>query len=349
MGTIERANKRLQAWLEAQRREHRDQRLDQGQQPQQEGGQDLQHDQNYHRSQNPQRPPDPVLLPEEQQRTFRRKMYQALNLAQPQVHEQHARQQANPLFDQRFGFIQQPQLGQPQAPQLYHDQQYQLRHRQHEQFSHQQVQPPPQQLLRRPQHQPQQLPRQQSLQQPRQLQAQAQPRQDQPQNKHDEEKCPAPFATNKARYYFIKRVAHSSEGTVSLTSSISKSNSTPTKELRIVKSVSSNGMDLREAHILHTAGSHPNVLKMFESVFNETVGLAHMCMEYCSGGDLHDLQCSYSNNDVEVPDCLILKAVVDISDGLAFLHGGWVRDEKTGLYGKKANMPQIIHRDLVCT
>ena len=404
MGANERANQRLQAWVEAQRREQYDETLDQGQQPQQEGVQDLQHGQNYHEPQTPQPPrlPYPVPLPEEQQNMFQQTMYRALKIAQPLVHEQHARQQANLLFNSRFGFPQQQQSGQPQVPQLYDEryQQHQLRRREHEQFLQQQRRQSPQharqqanplfngrfgfpqqqqsgqpqgpqlyhdthyqqhQLHRReheqslqqqrqqsPQHRPQQQAPQQLLRQPQiQPPAQTQSRRDQPQSEHNREKGPASFSTKTARYFFIRRVAISSEGTVTLTNSISKSNSTPTRELRIVKSVPSDGTDPRESHIIRAAGSHPNVLKLLEVVFDETLSVAHMCMEYCSGGDLHNLLCSYGIKTVDVPDHVILKAVIDISDGLAFLHGGWVRDERTELYGKKANAPLIIHRDLV--
>ena len=88
-----------------------------------------------------------------------------------------------------------------------------------------------------------------------------------------------------------------------------------------MKSVGSNGSDPREAHILYAAGSHPNILKIFECAWDASLRMAHMCMEYCNGGDLHELLCTHDAQFVPVPDPLILKAVVDISDGLAFLHG----------------------------
>lgn len=75
--------------------------------------------------------------------------------------------------------------------------------------------------------------------------------------------------------------------------------------------------------------------------------MAHMCMEYCNGGDLHELLCTYDAQSVHVPDQLILKAVVDIADGLAFIHGGYVRNERTGFYSMTQYAPRIVHRDLV--
>lgn len=100
--------------------------------------------------------------------------------------------------------------------------------------------------------------------------------------------------------------------------------------------------------MLSAAGSHPNVLKIFESAYNELWGLAHMCMEYCSGGDLCELQCYYGTQHMHVPWTIIFQAIINVSDGLAFLHGGWVGDEKTGIYEKKtANADHIVHRDLV--
>ena len=100
--------------------------------------------------------------------------------------------------------------------------------------------------------------------------------------------------------------------------------------------------------MLRTAGSHPNVLKIFESAYNELWCLAHMCMEFCSGGDLYELQCYYGTQHMHVPRAILFRAIINVSDGLAFLHGGWFRDEKTGIYEKKtANVDHIIHRDLV--
>jgi len=100
--------------------------------------------------------------------------------------------------------------------------------------------------------------------------------------------------------------------------------------------------------MLSKAGAHPNILEIFEAVYDDRWCMAYMCMEYCSGGDLQELRCEYGIRGLHVPTALIFKAIIDISDGLAFLHGGWVRDEQTGLYYQiSANPRSIIHRDLV--
>lgn len=237
-------------------------------------------------------------------------------MAIPQVHQQQVIQQV----------IQQHQSqGQPQDQQPTYEIQRQQQQRQ--QAHQQQAQQQQARLLRQPPHQPQ-----------HQLQAQS---------KNDQEEGRTSFSTHRARYVIIRRVADSSEGTVNLARSTPKDRSPSTGELRIVKSVTSNGSDPREAHMLLAAGPHPNVLKIFESAYDKRLGMAHMCMEYCSGGDLHELQCAYGAQLVHVPDQVILKAIVDISDGLAFLHGGWVRNEKTGFYQTTLNARRIVHRDLV--
>ena len=99
--------------------------------------------------------------------------------------------------------------------------------------------------------------------------------------------------------------------------------------------------------MLRAAGAHPNVLEITEAVYDEHWSMAYMCMEYCSGSDLQELKCEYGSRGLHVPTAVIFKAIIDISDGLAFLHGGWVRDEQTGLYQKSENPRSIIHRDLV--
>lgn len=311
MGPNERATQRVEAWVRAQLGEQQDQRMDQGQQPQQGGGQGNQQAQ---RVQHQPRPIYQVLGPEVQQR-FRQVMYRALHMVIPQARQQPVTQQYQPQG--------QPQFQQP----IYQAQRQQQRQQQQQQTHQQQVQQQQAQLLRQPQQQPQHQP--------------------QTQSKHNQEKEPTPFSTDRAHYNIIRRIADSTEGAVSLARSTPKSSSSSTAELRVVKSVGSNGSDPREAHMLYAAGSHPNVLRIFECAWEAPSRMAHMCMEYCNGGDLHELLCTYDAQFVPVPEPLILKAVVDISDGLAFLHGGWVRNEGTGFYQIIPNAPRIIHRDMV--
>ena len=343
METTERAKQRVEAWVKAQQDEQQDQRMDQRQQPHQGGGQGNQQAQQVQQQPSPL---DCVLRPEAQER-FRQVLYQALHMAIPQVHQQQPSpldHMLRPEVQERFRQVlyqelhmafpqvhqqqviqqHQPQ-GQPQGQQPTHATQRQQQ--QHQQTHQQQVQQQQARLPRQPPHQPQHQP--------------------QAQSKNDQEKGRTSFSTHRARYVIIRRVADSSEGTVNLARSTPKDRSPSTGELRIVKSVPSNGSDPREAHMLFAAGPHPNVLEIFESAYDKRLGMAHMCMEYCSGGDLHELQCAYGAQLVHVPDQVILKAIVDISDGLAFLHGGWVRNEKTGFYQTTLHARRIIHRDLV--
>jgi hypothetical protein len=295
---------KLEAWVQAQLREHQDQRPDQRQQPQQGGGRGDQ------QGRQPPRLPQPIHFSEAEQDAFRRAVYQALHEVDPEVLEQQVFQQYQPQSQQQDynrGYQQRQRLQQQQA---------------YQQQAHQQQA----QVLCQPQHQPQ---------------AERKPRRNQPKSEHDQEKGPTAFYTKKADYFIIRRVAHSSEGTVSL------AHSTATGKDCIVKSVRSDGTTPREAFMLNAAGPHPNIVKMFEAVFDTCWGLAHMCMEYCSDGDLHDLQCRWGARHLPVPNQIILQAIVNVSDGLAFLHGGWVRDEKTGVYQTTANARRIFHRDLV--
>lgn len=249
-----------------------------------------------------------VLGPEVQQR-FRQVMYQALHMVKPQARQQQVVQQHQPQ-------------GQPQGQQpMYRARRQQ---QQQQQAHQQQVQQQQAQLPHQPQQQPQHQP--------------------QGQSKHNQLKGPISFSTERAHYVIIRRVADSSEGTVSLARSTLKSGS---PELRIVKSVGSNGSDPREAHMLYAAGSHTNIVKIFECAYEAPLRMAHMCMEYCNGGDLHELLCTYDAQSAHVPDQLILKAVVDIADGLAFIHCGYVRNERTGFYSMTQHAPRIVHRDLV--
>jgi hypothetical protein len=297
---------RLEAWVGAQLWEHQHQRLDKEQQPQQGDGRSDQ------QGRHPPRLPQPILFSEGEQHAFRRAIYQSLRLVDPEVLQQQVFQQY------------QLQGQQPDCNRGYEQQQQQQK--QQQQAYQQQVQQQQAQLLCQPQHQPQ---------------AEREPRRNQARIKHDQETGPKAFSTRKADYFVIKRVAHSSEGTVSL------ARSTAIGKNCIVKSVRSDGNTPREAFMLNAAGPHPNIVRMFEAVFDTCWGLAHMCLEYCSDGDLHELQCRWGAQNLPVPNQIILQAIVNVSDGLAFLHRGWIRDEKTGIYQTTANARRIIHRDLV--
>ena len=241
-------------------------------------------------------------------------------MVKPQARQQQFIQQHQPQGQPQG---QQPMYRARRQQQAYQQQAYQQQVQQ-QQVQQQQVQQQQAQLPRQPQHQPQHQP--------------------QTQNKHAQEEGPASFRTDRAHYLIIRRIADSSEGAVSLARSTPKSGS---PELRIVKSVGSNGSDPREAHMLYAAGSHTNILKIFECAYEAPLRMAHMCMEYCNGGDLHELLCTYDALSAHVPDQLILKAAVDIADGLAFIHHGYVRNERTEIYSMTQHAPRIIHRDLV--
>ena len=244
---------------------------------------------------------------------------QGLNQPYHQPQQQHFNQQYHPQ-------------AQPQFQQPYYDQYYQ-----HNELQGQ-TQPFPQQPTQDQLHD-QWLQHQHQVQQ-QQLQQQ----QEQQQQLEEELQGPASFTVNNNHYSIIKTVGSSSVGSVGLARTL------PTRELRIVKMVKSDGTYApREARMLRAIGPHPNVLKMFEAGFDARWGKALMCMEYCSDGDLYNLQCYYHDRGMRVPTEVIFQAIINVCDGLAFVHGGWLRNEDTGDYQKKAGVLQqghFVHRDL---
>lgn len=218
-----------------------------------------------------------------------------------------------------------PQVYQPLPPQPYYQQDYGQSHIQgHYQDQPQhvpqhQAQHQPQHLLQqRPQHQPQYN-----------MQGQKQ--------RHQQE----PPITD--RYKIIRPVGHSSEGSVTLVQSKTSG------KLRVLKVVKIKGANEypQEASMLRDVGPHPNVLRMLKLERDNAKGIAIMRMEHCSGGDLLSLQNYYHARNLLVPSAVILKALIDVIGGLAFIHGGWVWDEKKKAYEiTKDPHRDLIHRDI---
>jgi hypothetical protein len=237
--------------------------------------------------------------------------HQALNQVYPQAQQQQFRPQY------------QPQV-QSQAQRPYYDQFYQPNGQQQQQPLH----PPYEDFLFRQRQHEMQLER-----------------------LANELEGPAVFTTNDRRYHLIKKVADSSEGTVALARTYA--HTLPHPQLRVVKMVARGAPGVatapREARMLQVAGPHPNIIHMFELAYDLRWGKALMCMEYCSGGDLHTMQEYYRDREVPVPVEVIFQAIINISDALAWIHGGWIRDEVTGEYRKTLDILQqrhIVHRDL---
>jgi serine/threonine protein kinase len=231
---------------------------------------------------------------------------------------------------------QHPLQVQPQAQQVYYDHQYQHDDHQYQHDDHQYQHDGQQQRLHDRIYQ--EYLYQQHLQRQQQLENLL--------------KGPASFISYGRLYELFQCVGPSSEGSVSLARTFVRTS--PTTELRVVKMVKSGGPDVsgppREALMLNTAGPHPNVIKMFEVAYDQRWGKALLCIEYCSGGNLYEMQQDYCNREVPVPKQVVFQAIINISDALAFIHGGWVRDNATGNYRKTIDLLEqrrIVHRDLV--
>lgn len=136
-----------------------------------------------------------------------------------------------------------------------------------------------------------------------------------------------PYVPLTDRYALVERIGDSSEGIVDLARSVT------TGELRVMKIVKANRPEYpREARMLRAVGKHPNVLRFFEAEHYPLRDVTIMCMEYYRMGDLYALQHHLHERKLRTPAGLALQAIVNISEGLAFIHGGWVRDVNSDQY-----------------
>jgi serine/threonine protein kinase len=162
------------------------------------------------------------------------------------------------------------------------------------------------------------------------------------QNQKQNQKQKPPHASLTDRYALVRRLGKSSKGIVNLARSVT------TGQLRVMKIVKADRVEAPiEARMLGAVGHHPNVLTCFEAEYHPNGGVAIMCMEFCSLGDIHRIQCLLLDKKMLTPAALVLEVLVDVSEGLAFVHGGWTRSSTTGLYRPtRQNHQNLVHRDL---
>lgn len=158
------------------------------------------------------------------------------------------------------------------------------------------------------------------------------------QERQDQDQTPVSLVD---RYAIFKRLGKSSEGFVDLARSLSNG------QLRVMKVVPHKDRNKlpTEARMLFAVGQHENIVRMFETEWHES-GYAIMCLEYCSKGDMHDFQRYLQDTGSPTPVKVALQAFTNISEGLAFIHGGWVKNVFTDSYGIVTNHTSIVLRDL---
>jgi serine/threonine protein kinase len=144
------------------------------------------------------------------------------------------------------------------------------------------------------------------------------------------------------RSSLIRRLGKSSEGIVNLAKSVT------TGQLRAMKIVKADKVEAPiEARMLGAVGRHPNVLSCFEAEHHPNGGVAIMCMEFCSLGDLRRIQVLLLEQKLQTPAALVLKVLIDVSEGLALIHGGWTRSSTSGSYRlTRQNHQSLVHRDI---
>jgi serine/threonine protein kinase len=166
--------------------------------------------------------------------------------------------------------------------------------------------------------------------------------QNQQQDQQQNQKQKPANASLTDRFALVRRLGKSSEGIVNLSKSVT------TGQLRVMKIVKADKAEAPiEARMLGAVGRYPNVLTCFEAEYHPSGGVAIMCMEFCSLGDLYRMQRLLLDKKMLTPAALVLKVLVDVSEGLAFIHGGWTRSTTSGLYRlTRQNHQNLVHRDL---
>lgn len=135
------------------------------------------------------------------------------------------------------------------------------------------------------------------------------------------------YISLSCRYEHVSSAGHSSEGWVNVVIGIES------KQLRVFKIVKHDHSDDRdnelsppnEAAMLRAVGDHDNILRMIEAEYNPYQDVDIMCNEICLGGDCFDLLRHWSKKKIQVPAFVVGKLIMQIAEGVAFVHGGWVR------------------------
>ena len=147
----------------------------------------------------------------------------------------------------------------------------------------------------------------------------------------------SPHPLDTEAYEVIREIGHDSEGPCTLVSRHSD------RQLRVIKSVRqpsvAHGKPI-EATILQDIfpERHNNIIQLHTCDYIEQIGLVQYYLEYCSGGDLHDLCRQYDVHDAWFPELFIWKTFLELTEALEFLHRGF--DPRLN------DRPGIVHRDI---
>jgi len=69
-------------------------------------------------------------------------------------------------------------------------------------------------------------------------------------------------------------------------------------------------------------------------------------LEFCDGGDLHDLIDQYANHSTQIPESFIWHAFIQMAEALAFLHYGWSLEDNAPFTRSSPPWNRVIHRDI---
>jgi len=147
-----------------------------------------------------------------------------------------------------------------------------------------------------------------------------------------------PLSTDKDKYEFIKQIGNDSEGVCTLVRDRND------HQLRVLKSVKypqlASGKPI-EAKILSEIfpERHNNIIQLHShNDLTAELALVEYNLEYCSGGDLHDIIVEYADRGERFPEPFIWKVFLELAEALEFLHRGFDWKEK--------ERPGIVHRDI---
>lgn len=152
-----------------------------------------------------------------------------------------------------------------------------------------------------------------------------------------------PDHTLPTHHQYVKEIGEGGEGLVSLWR---RKVDNGLVAVKLVRRTSSKVMS-DEARALGLIGSHPRIINA-TSLFLEapTPKFDTLMLEYCSGGDLHDLHdrivCKEGRS---VPEGFLWHLFLQLTEALAFLHEG-VGASPPNQNPDPANWPVIVHQDI---
>ncbi|KAM0719217.1 hypothetical protein Q7P37_005122 [Cladosporium fusiforme] len=145
------------------------------------------------------------------------------------------------------------------------------------------------------------------------------------------------------RYQNIRGLGCGGEGIVFLARPINRGG-----ELRVLKIIrhASPFQPPPEAYMHDVVGAHRNIVKMFEVEYNYVSRTALISLEYASGGDLRGQLAHWSSQGIQAPAAVVLHAMAQIGEALAWVHGSWVRQRDNSYLIASAPHAATVHSDI---